>query len=345
MVKSLEKDKDDAISAGKIKKILAIPENKAKALVAFGNKRKMGSIASTIGLPRNKAGRGALRAMLRKAGVYKENGGWVANPNKIDQGFAANLLEKIGIIEKHLMSSVITTTGHLGGGISETHMVHFADGSKGVFKPHTGESPGARKEISDGYQTEREVGAWEVAKLCGLEDLCTPCIVREHEGERGALLEFNQGDVAARKDRDERYDGTDNLARAAAFDFVIGNEDRHMGNWMITPNGGLKMIDHGLTFPDKAAYRRKNDGTLQGAALNQAKVPKETIDKMVANKEKIVESLKKLGLPEASVAGVERRIGILSRRASRDWNQKPVWNEAQIRQTPARFWQRLEDRL
>ncbi len=37
---------------------------------------------------------------------------------------------------------------------------------------------------------------------------------------------------------------------AAAFDFLIGNTDRHDGNWMIKADGKMMLIDHGLTFPN-----------------------------------------------------------------------------------------------
>jgi hypothetical protein len=312
-----EEDKEKEIGIRTINSVLAKPENKNKAVIAFQNNRKMGSIASTLGLPRNKQGRGALRKLLRKQGVYKEHGGWEKS-GPIDAGFAKNLMEKIAMMEKHLGSTPIRGTRALGGGVSVTRIVIFDDGSKGVFKPHSGEAFHMRRDIVDGFQTERETGAWEVAKLCKMDDLVTPCVEREYEGERGAVQEFNNGAKIAHEAGSSRmYDGKKDIQRMAAFDFIIGNEDRHPGNWMITDDNKIRAIDHGLCFPDTHYSRGVNDYTLRHAETLKDMTPKALAKPYVENKQEIMAALKKRGLSEGAVSGVGRRIDVLAE--STDW--------------------------
>lgn len=171
----------------------------------------------------------------------------------------------------------------LGGGISLSSVMKLDDGTKVVWKPQVGE-PSTRgrdpvdEPIRFGHQTAREVGAWEAAKVFGMEDIGSATVRKNLEGiavkvpDRhgdledvngdGAMMEFHKGY------RDAGWDGASRLKyehaerdlfRAAIFDHVIGNTDRHGGNWMMSPDrNNFKLIDHGYAFPDRRDYSAGN---------------------------------------------------------------------------------------
>lgn len=198
----------------------------------------------------------------------------------------------------------------LGGGVSETQRIEFEDGTVGVFKPGDGEG-GTRTNITRGYQTEREVGAWEVAKVVGMDDLVTPTIATEIDGREGALLAWRDGTEAMNLSNSEMYDGSQDLQRGAMFDYVIGNEDRHSGNWMVE-EGKLQLIDHGLSFPDKKGDAWGNRQFVDQAKENFGSYDvKELATPYIEAQSKIAERLSAIGLPSGSIDGVNRRIEFL----------------------------------
>lgn len=132
---------------------------------------------------------------------------------------------------------------------NETLKVTLDNGQQGIFKPHAGEKPGLRDGIDHGTQWRREVAASDVARILGFGDLVPPTAFRAHAGRDGSLQQFVPDAMEARTLTDHyRYDGDDDAARAAVFDYLIGNTDRHPGNWLVR-NGKLALIDNGLSFP------------------------------------------------------------------------------------------------
>jgi hypothetical protein len=172
-----------------------------------------------------------------------------------------------------------------------------------------------------------------VAKLAGMDKMVAPAVERSIDGERGALLEWQVGARASDvKNRDERYDGNKQLAKAAVFDYVIGNEDRHAGNWIVGNDesvGGMKLttlnlIDHSYSFPDlnHGEYHDYNEFLMDEAAerygVTGMPTPRDVAKPYVDAKDKIVEKLNALGLPKGSAEGVARRIDKLSQMG--DWS-------------------------
>jgi hypothetical protein len=214
------------------------------------------------------------------------------------------------------LRSPVAGLRNLGGGVSVTKKADLANGKKAVFKPAAGEpSDGLRSGIIPGMATECEVGAWEVAKRVGMHDMVAPTIEVNVKGQRGAMMEWQNGDQAA--NAANRYDGKIGAARAAAFDYVIGNTDRHGGNWIVesSPAGAkLHLIDHGLSFPeaDKLPYGNKqfiNNAVHDGAM----KPPSNYAARYVSAKPKILAALTGLGLPSKAVSGVGFRIDTLAK--------------------------------
>lgn len=146
--------------------------------------------------------------------------------------------------ESKLSSSKITSKRELGGGINNSFMVTFEDGRKGVFKEAAVGS--GRANIPSGKDSEREVAAWRIAKLVGMQDMVQPTVLATVEGMKGMLQTWANGEMAHQAA--SPWDKND-LYRAAAFDYVIGNEDRHKGNWLVEGDK-LHLIDHGLSLPE-----------------------------------------------------------------------------------------------
>lgn len=217
------------------------------------------------------------------------------------------------------------------GGISETHFVTFHDGTKAVFKPKDGEPDyTVRNNITPGMDAEREVAAWHVAQLVGMQDLVAPSRLRTVPGalvdrrgpQIGVMVAWQPGKEAA--DVANPFDGHTDMLRAAVFDFVIGNEDRHRGNWMVDDKNRIHLIDHGLAFPDSGPVRQWGNhqfvdyaqSAITSAEVTDHNAPKKITDIARSYKDKlpqITSALRSAGLPQGSIDGVVARVEALSR--------------------------------
>lgn len=165
---------------------------------------------------------------------------------------------------KHLAELPVVHSQVLGNPVDHSNVSHVLTLQhprrqiKAVFKPSEGEQPGLRLHIPmhAGAQAARESAASHVAEIAGYHDLVPATTLRHHDGQHGSVQRFVADGVSAFKmDRSLQF-GSDHgdVRRAAAFDYLIGNTDRHMGNWLVrpTPHGDkIALIDHGLAFPEK----------------------------------------------------------------------------------------------
>lgn len=222
---------------------------------------------------------------------------------------------------------VLSTGGASGDSSSKVKLLTLKDGSQAIFKPESGEHGGIHEEISDGFPVQREVSAWNVAKIVGMADMVAPVVPRTIRGNLGSMAMFEDGTVAKNADWGQKEYGKDpgTLAKAALFDYVIGNMDRHGGNWLLRDDGGLMLIDHNLTFPDKPLADNKlpfwrSNHKLIGEAIRRSRTGAnekiaplhDYIAPYVEHEGEIIGMLKKSGLPEGSVTGVASRIKNLS---------------------------------
>jgi hypothetical protein len=257
---------------------------------------------------------------------------------------------------EHLMNAVPTAEKiKQAGNINETRFVTFADGSKGVFKPDNTPSPHGVGEnmtpyrqgsITPGNSVGREVAASQVAHLVGMDDMLPTTVERRFgsegpvalQGRRGSLQDFASNSVPAEErgvSPPKPFDGAEDFARAAIFDHVIGNTDRHPGNWMLQdPHGAnkIKLIDHGLSFPDhdhvvavrgfmEAAGKDRDNQYHLGAVPTMTRSPSSYIGEYVRNKDAILNAVRSNGMSEKAVHGVATRIGNIAK-----WNSKDDWS-------------------
>ena len=221
-----------------------------------------------------------------------------------------------------------------GKGISEAYKVYLETGQKGNFKPSRGEvyrgedGRPVRAGIKGGQQAERELGAWEVAKLVGMDDMVAPVQIRNCDvpgGEnarksfpaakqiKGSFAVWQEGDVAKEiYDDKTKFDGDEDQRRTALFDYIIGNQDRHHGNWVIGGDGKMKLIDHGLAFGETKLGGFKNRQIQQRVAYDHSKhdafPPSKYAESYLKSKLKIRAKLLKIGLPALAVERVMARI-------------------------------------
>lgn len=145
----------------------------------------------------------------------------------------------------------------LGGGINGSFVLELSNGAKAVWKPSAAEHMKQMRDCIEGdHQARREAAAFLVDGWLGHLARVPPTLYREVEGEAGALMAFVEGKPAASERREansppRRSDGPEyeDYRRIAIFDHVIGNLDRHSGNWLVKNDGALVPIDHGIAFP------------------------------------------------------------------------------------------------
>ncbi len=160
------------------------------------------------------------------------------------------------MLESALLDPQVTVLEkkNLGGGINGTYLVTLSNGAKAVFKPTAGEDQSKlRNQLEEDHQGKREEAAYLVDKAMGHIGRVPPTVRRSIDGQEGALMLFvpeaevamGSGKVNATMSKGESY------RRIAVLDNVIGNLDRHEGNWMVTKDNEAMPIDHGLAFPWK----------------------------------------------------------------------------------------------
>jgi hypothetical protein len=145
----------------------------------------------------------------------------------------------------------------LSEGNNTTYHVTMVDGTGGVYKPAAGEKKNLRPNVK-GHYWSREVAVSDVAEILGLDDLVPTTVENDinlpgmETGGVGSVQRFMSGAKVALKLKPEKRYGknTADHGRAAAFDYLIGNNDRHAGNWMVKA-GKIILIDNALSFPDK----------------------------------------------------------------------------------------------
>lgn len=215
-----------------------------------------------------------------------------------------------------LSSSPVKSSKKLGGGANVTSVIQMEDGVKGVWKPASGEEAFLRESIPGEYW-KREVLASKLADVMGFGDLVPATVHRNMDGSDGSVQHFADGaHIAAGHSMVDMYDGPEDLARAAVFDFVTLNTDRHAANWMLGPHPDspwekkLVLIDNGLSFPEGHKQPEYSNSLLLKEAMDRA-LPIPEFVKEWAHPEKraaINETLAQSGLSEQEVALTNQRI-------------------------------------
>lgn len=187
--------------------------------------------------------------------------------------------------------------------------VDYQDGTKAIFKPKSGEEPKLRREIEAGTYYRREAVAYDVAKIMKLTDLVPETTVKTIKGELGSVQAWVPNARTAHElDAIVQYGRSqDDLHRAILFDAVMGNSDRHGGNWMVREaDGKIALIDHGLTLPRGPRWLRI--GFIEGLKAQRARIPEELKRGWKKNWPKIEKTLKAAGIEPDAIVQARKRL-------------------------------------
>jgi hypothetical protein len=131
-----------------------------------------------------------------------------------------------------------------GAHANEAHLVTFADGTRGVYKPIAGEDASLRQGIPDGL-ANREVAASRMDEAFGFGRVPTTTIADGAHGP-GSIQQWSESTPPLPHNEYPRIQ----QEQMAVSDYVTGNTDRHLGNYLTDPNGNIVAIDHGYSFPE-----------------------------------------------------------------------------------------------
>lgn len=152
--------------------------------------------------------------------------------------------------------AVIAIKRNPDSGANGSKIVTFVDTTKGVFKPLALEEAELRPGIANYYV--REALATDIAAIVRYNDLVPTTAVTTIRKEPGSIQAFVPGAKAGIE-----FDGTEafgqsqrDIRRAILFDAVLGNTDRHARNWMVSDEGKLVLIDHGLIMSSSNLHLR-----------------------------------------------------------------------------------------
>lgn len=219
------------------------------------------------------------------------------------------------------------------GGINGSYHVLLDNGAEGAFKPAAEESKRAIRPA--GWQMKREIAAYQVAKIVGMTDMVPttvaiklkgqaydkdgkPFINKEGEPHKvdsiGSFQQWKTGAKAIDCLDMDKFDGDRNRDRAAIFDYIMGNRDRHQGNWLVA-GGDLHLIDHGFILPRNSRYDTWMLGFVDrvtNGAVKKASIPQSEVSKYADNVDKISARLASLGIEDTAIQGVRDRIANIS---------------------------------
>jgi len=113
-----------------------------------------------------------------------------------------------------------------------------------VYKPQQGERP--LWDFPDGTLCYREVASYQMSQALGWQ-LIPPTVLREGPHGLGSLQLFVEHLPKINYfNLDDRF--VSQLQQFVVFDFLTNNADRKGGHILLSPDGKLWGIDHGLTF-------------------------------------------------------------------------------------------------
>jgi len=164
--------------------------------------------------------------------------------------------------EEFLLTAKILKTRNLSTGITQSMRGTLSNGQithdasiqdVDIFKQTFTSALGTEFNFKDTYKAN--IAAYRLAKMLGLEKMTPPSIQRRIRGNQAAFTWWVDDTVMTEKDRFFKKEEPPNLDSwnkqmhiVRAFDQLIYNMDRNLGNLVIDKDWNLHMIDHTRAF-------------------------------------------------------------------------------------------------
>ncbi|MGP5700757.1 hypothetical protein ACTXPA_17790 [Glutamicibacter arilaitensis] len=245
-------------------------ENRGRAVGGGGGRRRGGAVGGKVANADKK------REPLVLCGIdVSDKDRQYVEPLKDQIQALVDLQNDTGTWQESALRRGGKTIRTMGGGINTTKRISIGnDAEHGYFKSFVGLDHSTAKAFGQhkALQPIHEVAAWQFAKELGPEyqQLVSPCIIREVDGQLGSVSYGQSGRVAGATGVSIKDLPKDQVNNLAFYDALIGQQDRHTGNYLVD-NRGVVAIDHGFTFANNDDYvnfsrlqehRKKNDPEL-----------------------------------------------------------------------------------
>lgn len=155
--------------------------------------------------------------------------------------------------ERSLLAGRSETVTPVAAGVNTTRRVEFDNGTVGYFKPFDEVDDGVARGFGHEANTlsVNEAAAWQLASRMGppYSDMVPPVVVRQINGQMGSVALERPG-----KMMQPVVEGSPEWREAALFDALVGQQDRHPGNYLMAGDR-ITLIDHGYTFARPGDYK------------------------------------------------------------------------------------------
>ena len=241
---------------------------------------------------------------------------WLALGLPLLAQFTAQELAERPKWEEYLLGAGVVSEEQLGLDDRQavTHPWRLTLEQAGITRNALWKNPeGRMKGYLEGWKYE--IAAYQLDKFLGL-DMVPPTVEKRVHNSRGSCQLWVEAKMTM-KDKVEKkiavppryvfnYNRAMNLQRA--FDSLIGNEDRHQNNYLITEDWRVLLIDHSRSFrttkkwTTELPYTEKNK---EGLILKT--MPKALLEKMKALDHEVIKGLVGENLTEDEIKAVLAR--------------------------------------
>jgi hypothetical protein len=146
-------------------------------------------------------------------------------------------------------TQVQLSEGDIKHGVFDSERVTIRGNGDAILKTNFSDGDGWGKfELKEGF-ARREVTAFEISKLLGL-DIVPETRAFIEDGNYKSLQLWVENTVRAGELQSVKPVLTDveGPGKMALFDMLVGNFDRHLNNWIVGDDGRLWAIDNGLSL-------------------------------------------------------------------------------------------------
>jgi len=139
-------------------------------------------------------------------------------------------------------------------GVNKSYKLTDSEGKSWVFKPKEEEHVSKWRYVPPHTQYKREKAAYLVDSQLGFGMVPETKIVEYGDMGIGSVQKWIEKGKNVQGDPDKFVYGLDEDAswKSGLFDAIIGNIDRHSGNWLIE-DSKVWLIDNGFSFPSRAS--------------------------------------------------------------------------------------------